>query len=45
MDSDRKLKLIKIIIADILDNYFGKFDFHKTYYGRKILEIKEILDK
>ena len=45
MTDEHKLKLIKIIIEDIMDNYLAKFDWHKTYAGRKILEIKDILDK
>jgi hypothetical protein len=43
MSDSEKLELIKKIINEILDDRTGKFDWYKTFVGKKILEIYDIL--
>jgi hypothetical protein len=38
------IEKIRIIIDEICSEYVGRFDFWTTPYGRKILQIKEILN-
>jgi hypothetical protein len=43
MSDKEKLELIKKLIKEVLDDRTGKFDWYKSFVGKKILEIYEVL--